>query len=170
MKKNIIKIIILILAITSIFVYTKNKEEISVQTKTPIIISVNDTKVFSQEKKIVPESILYKRVVVSTSTSGEKIVDKNLPSIVLVVDGATSTISFLENSTLYDLLLLAKNNGQINFSGKEYPALGFFVTDIGGLRNGGGKNLIYYINGKEAQVGVSSYAPKQGDIISWKLE
>jgi len=30
--------------------------------------------------------------------------------------------------------------------------------------------LLYYINGKEASVGVSTYKPKNGDIIEWKLK
>ena len=75
-----------------------------------------------------------------------------------------------QGSSLYDALVLAQQNKQIIFSGTSYPSLGFFVTDIGVLHSGNGKNLLYYINGKEAQVGISSYQPKDGDTISWKLE
>ena len=74
------------------------------------------------------------------------------------------------NTILYDALVQAKANGKINFSGRNYPGLGFFVTDIGTLHAGGGKNSIYYINGVEATVGISSYMLRNGDIIKWKLE
>lgn len=72
--------------------------------------------------------------------------------------------------SLYNALTLAKENNQIKFSGKMYPSLGFFVTDIGTLHSGSGKNLLYYINGEEATVGVSAYALKDGDIVEWKLK
>ena len=62
------------------------------------------------------------------------------------------------------------SEGKITFEGKEYPALGFFVTEINGLKSGGGKNLMYYINGTEASLGVSSYIIKEGDSIEWKLK
>jgi hypothetical protein len=29
---------------------------------------------------------------------------------------------------------------------------------------------MYYINGKEAEIGISSYIPKNGDMIEWKLK
>ena len=79
-------------------------------------------------------------------------------------------LSFLKNASLYDVLTKAKNNNKINFNGKNYPGLGFFVTDIGTLHSGSGKDLLYYINDKEASVGVSSYILKDGDVIEWKLE
>ena len=87
-----------------------------------------------------------------------------------ISDSIISPVEFTSNTILYDALVREKNEGRINFSGKNYPGLGFFVTDIGSLHAGMGKNLIYYINGKEATVGVSSYTLKDGDVIEWKLE
>lgn len=80
------------------------------------------------------------------------------------------TIHLQSNITFYDALVQTKNDGKITFSGKNYPMLGFFVTDIGSLHSGNGKNLLYYINGKQASVGVSSYTLKDGDTIEWRLE
>ncbi len=79
-------------------------------------------------------------------------------------------ISFSENQTLYDVMKVLESEQKISFEGKEYPALGFFVTSIGGLENGDGKYLFYYINGVEASTGVSSYRLKEGDSIEWKLK
>src|SRR3989344_4658193 len=87
-----------------------------------------------------------------------------------ISDSLIVPVEFTPSTFLYDALLQEKNKGKIDFSGKNYPGLGFFVTDIGTLHSGKGKNLIYYINSKEATVGVSSYALKDGDVIEWKLE
>jgi hypothetical protein len=75
-----------------------------------------------------------------------------------------------KNISLYEALVIAKKKGEINFSGKTYTGLGFFVTEIDSLRNGDGKYLFYYINGKEAPVGVSNYYPQNGDEVLWKLK
>ena len=79
-------------------------------------------------------------------------------------------LSFAPETFFYDALMEASNAGNLTFEGKNYPGLGFFITDIGPLHSGNGKYLLYYINGKEATVGVSAYKLKNGDIIEWKLE
>ena len=67
-------------------------------------------------------------------------------------------------------MFLAREAGTLSFAGKNYPILGFFVTDIGDLHATGGENLFYYINGEEALVGVSTLSLKDGDVIEWKLK
>ena len=91
-------------------------------------------------------------------------------SVTIITDDTILRLISHRGQSLYDMLTLAKENNQIKFSGKMYPGLGFFVTDIGTLHSGDGKNLLYYINGKEATVGVSAYALQDGDIVEWKLE
>ena len=91
-------------------------------------------------------------------------------SITIVIDNATVDLSFPQGLTLYEVLNEAKSEGKIDFQGREYPGLGFFVTNIGSLYKSGSKNPMYDINGIEAQVGISSYLPQNGDIISWKLK
>lgn len=88
----------------------------------------------------------------------------------VTVSAGDIKINLEPNQTFYNALIQAKDAGKIDFSGKNYIGLGFFVTDMGTLHAGSGKNLLYYINGKEAQVGVSLYTLKDGDIIEWKLE
>ena len=60
--------------------------------------------------------------------------------------------------------------GNFSFKTKEYPGLGYFVEEINGVGGGQGKYWIYYVNGKEASVGIKDYVVKEGDIISWKHE
>ena len=91
-------------------------------------------------------------------------------SISMAVGDKIIPLFIRAGTSLYDAVSSARDNGQIVFSGKSYPMLGFFVNDIGSLHNGNGKYLFYYINGKEASVGVSSYIPKDGDVVEWKLK
>lgn len=118
--------------------------------------------IFSQEQKndLTPKS--------ANATTRE--ITTNNILIDIIAEDITSRIALSSGQSLYDALVLAKENKQIVFSGKNYPALGFFVTNIGSLHSGNGKNLIYYINGQEASVGVSSYFPQNGDVVEWKLK
>ncbi len=105
---------------------------------------------------------LSKDIAVNTS--------KGNSSIFLIINGVEMRIPLIEGETLYDLLKLAKKNGDINFNGKDYQGLGFFVTDIGDLHQKDGKYLMYYVNQKETSTGISNYVPKNNDLIEWKLK
>ncbi len=48
--------------------------------------------------------------------------------------------------------------------------MGEFITSINGVKNSNTQSWIYYVNGVEAQVGVSNYKINTGDIVSWKYE
>lgn len=93
------------------------------------------------------------------------------PNSLTLITGATKTnLFFTEDQTLYEILNSKENAGKINFKGKDYTGIGFFVTDIGELHSGDGKDLLYYVNGIEASSGISVYKPKVGDVVEWKLE
>lgn len=72
--------------------------------------------------------------------------------------------------SVYDFMDKLRAEGKINFMEKNYTGMGKFITSINGIENSGGQNWIYYVNNKEAQVGVSNYKIKVGDIVSWKYE
>lgn len=92
-------------------------------------------------------------------------------SIVMIIDSARFQTTIKPGSSVYDLMNLLKTENKINFSGKNYAELGFFVEEINGIKNNpAGKNWIYYINGRPAQVGVSNYLIKNNDLIEWKYE
>lgn len=151
--KHFIALVILILfliLILSIYRTGKTTETVNPNSSiTPIVETVKNTKTVTPS----PET--------KTQT-------KNIETV--AVSAGDKKIYLQPNITFYDALVKAKNENEITFSGKNYPGLGFFVTEIGTLRAGSGKNLLYYINGKEATVGVSSYTLKDGDVIEWKLE
>jgi len=115
----------------------------------------------------VPEA---EEVIKETKPTPKPLSAQNTEKVTVIFGEEKITLSTPANTTFYDALMKAKNSGAITFSGKNYPSLGFFLTDIGALHSGDGKDLLYYINGKEATVGVSSYILKNGDILEWKLE
>ena len=106
-----------------------------------------------------------------TQTPKNKIVEKkNDINVNFKISTENFSLSVPENSSVLEALVLAQQEKLTTFSGKEYPALGFFVSDSGSLHSGDSNYLIYYINEQEASVGVSSYELKDGDTIEWKLE
>ncbi len=87
-----------------------------------------------------------------------------------IIEGKTISLKFTAGDTLLDSLTIAKNEGILFFRGKEFSGLGTMVEEINGKKAENGYSWIYYINGKEATVGVSSYILKEGDVIEWKYE
>ncbi|KKR70662.1 MAG: hypothetical protein UU13_C0002G0007 [Candidatus Nomurabacteria bacterium GW2011_GWB1_40_7] len=74
------------------------------------------------------------------------------------------------SETVYDFMDKLRDEGKINFTEKTYAGMGKFIVSINGVKSNGAENWIYYVNGKEAQVGVSNYKIKAGDLVSWKYE
>ena len=74
------------------------------------------------------------------------------------------------DETVYDMMDNLKQAGKINFKEKIYLGMGKFIEEINGIKANEGKYWIYYVNGKKAQVGVSNYKLKSGDVVSWKYE
>lgn len=72
--------------------------------------------------------------------------------------------------TVYDFMDKLRSEGKMNFTEKEYTGMGKFIESINGIQNSSSQFWIYYVNGQEAQVGVSNYKINTGDILSWKYE
>lgn len=52
----------------------------------------------------------------------------------------------------------------------KHYSFGYFVTSINGVAGNGPKYWTFYVNGKEASVGASSYITKNTDKITWMLQ
>ena len=78
--------------------------------------------------------------------------------------------SITEQISVYDFMQKLQAEGKINFKDKNYSGMGKFVEEINGLKSSQNKYWIYYINGKEANVGISNYKINPGDVVSWKLK
>lgn len=90
---------------------------------------------------------------------------------VMIINDNKYEAEIKAGSSVYDLMNLLKNQNKIDFSGKNYSGLGFFIEEINGLKNNlGRKNWVYYINDKPAPVGISNYLINNNDIIKWKYE
>jgi hypothetical protein len=106
-------------------------------------------------------SVSEKQPAISASASSE----------LFRLTAGTAALSLpVTGGSLLSILTDVQKRGEITFSGKEYTGLGFFVTELGSLKEGDGKHLMYSINGKEASVGVSNYIPKTGDTVLWELK
>jgi hypothetical protein len=77
-----------------------------------------------------------------------------------------------KGSNVFDVMVQIKTENKDNFDFKysEYPYLGIFINEINGVVGSPGAYWIYYVNDKEASVGISNYIINDGDIINWKQE
>lgn len=90
---------------------------------------------------------------------------------VMLIDGVEYRTTMEVGSSVYDLMNELKEQGKIDFKSSDYSGMGFFITEINGVKNDpAGKNWLYYVNGQPAQVGVSYYKFKNNDTIEWKYE
>jgi hypothetical protein len=88
----------------------------------------------------------------------------------LEINGVRYEGKVKEKESIYDFMDRLRKEGKINFKDKNYMVLGSFVEEINGIRGNGEKNWIYYVNGKEAEIGISKYEIGPGDVVTWKYE
>ena len=89
---------------------------------------------------------------------------------VLEINGERYDDEITGQISVYDFMDKLRNEGKINFTEKNYAGMGKFIIAINGVKGNGEQNWIYYVNGKEAQVGISNYKINPGDVVSWKYE
>lgn len=89
-------------------------------------------------------------------------------SLTLVVGETRHTFAAPENMTLYDSMSLLASTTSFTFTSKEFSGLGYRIESINGKVNADGTYWTLYINGEYANVGASTYVPKDNDVIEWK--
>lgn len=101
----------------------------------------------------------------------ENYLPQEVSTFVLIFDfdnGAitSSTLSYETDQSLFEAL--KKTSLQIKT--ENYPLLGAIVKNINGFENNtDGKYWQYWINGRYAEIGISSYIVKPSDLIEWKF-
>ena len=72
-----------------------------------------------------------------------------------------------ENKTAFDVLLAAQSHPCYNFSYTEIPIYGAFITSICGVNINSTTHTywMFYVNGKEESLGISSYLVKPNDVV-----
>lgn len=88
----------------------------------------------------------------------------------LEINGVSYEDEVTGQISVYDFMSKLRSEGKINFTEKNYAGMGELIVAINGVEGNGNQNWIYYVNGKEAQIGVSNYKINGGDIVSWKYE
>jgi len=92
-------------------------------------------------------------------------------TVKMLIDGAEYQAAVKPDSSVYDLMSSLKEQGLIDFQDHDYAGLGFFIEEINGVKNDpAGANWFYYVDGKLAPVGASSYKLKNNDLVEWKYE
>ena len=165
MKKKLRLIVLIIYLLTTfvllLLVFKKNLINTSED-------SVVDQPIATLDSFITQTQATEKTVKINQEISQEKVVNKI--SATVIVDKFKFQTSFEPGLSLYDVLLMEKNNKRLNFSGKEFSDMGFFVTSIGDLKEQDNKHLIYFVNGQSPTVGISNYVLKDQDVVEWKLK
>lgn len=148
-SKKIILIVLFSLSLFGLFVYF---------SKTIYKNSSPHTKISGEENRPPPNI---------PRISGE---EKSRGQAILEINGNSYQYEIAEKTSVYDFMNKLRAERKINFTEKNYTGMGKFIVSINGVKGDRNKNWIYYVNGKEANVGVSNYKIKSGDIISWKYE
>ena len=143
------------------------------------IIKTDDIK--TEKKEIIIENkiaIVDELVESQVSTQiaalplSEREVIANTIKVSLIVFDKNYELEIKENSSVFEVMkkLQDLKENEFSFKYKEYPGMGVFVYEINGMKGKRGAYWIYYVNDKEASVGVSSYTLSEGDSILWKQE
>lgn len=88
----------------------------------------------------------------------------------LSVGDSIYTAKIAEGSTAYDAMARFASTTAFNFKAKYYSGLGYFIEEIGGVKNSDGAYWTLYINGVYSTVGASTYILKDKDSLTWKFE
>jgi len=101
----------------------------------------------------------------------ESPVNENTKNVLITLNvfDKSYSIKTEEGVNVYDAMKSISDES-FSFKATEHSGLGYFVEEINGVKGTPGKYWIYYVNGKEASVGISNYILKNGDIINWKQE
>ena len=132
-----------------------------------------DIKEIEEIKGIVEEEKTKIESDVESEEDGEVVVEDQ-PAVEMLVGDREYKVGVREGQTVYEVMqtLTAMSVQPFLFFAEEYPGLGFFVTEINGVKNNPqtGEYWIYYVDGQSAKIGVSNYILKGGEKIEWKYE
>jgi len=156
-KKNIIVILILLIIVVLLFLNINNKKEGNIKTEFKS----------SGEELFVPKNKTEDKL--KSLVKKDVSIYKNVVSVTLNVFNKNYLINIEEGANIYDAMK-SISDSSFSFKVKEYSGLGYFVEEINGIKGSPGKYWIFYVNGKEASVGILNFILKDGDIIRWSQE
>ena len=101
---------------------------------------------------------------------GEEQGGGQITKAVLEINGVSYEDNISGKISVYDFMSKLRDEGKITFTDKNYIGMGEFIVSINGIENNSDMSWIYYVNNKEASVGISNYKINGGDVVSWKYE
>ena len=105
----------------------------------------------------------------SVSPPPETPQEKTAEQAFLEINGKRINTIIADNTDIYSFMKKLQEENKITFTDETYSGMGKFIKEINGIKNGE-KNWIYYVNSKKANIGISNYKIKPGDVVSWKYE
>lgn len=169
MKKKIRVIILIVYVLIAgalIFLSIKNDNKI-VETSNPNK-KVLENKVLENHDITNSNQVINSKQEIKSAVIKQPVVAK-ISSTIIVGDLKLEE-SFEAGKSVYDILKMEKEKGKLNLVSKEFSGMGFFVSEIGSLKENKNKHLIYFVNGKSPSVGISAYILKDKDVVSWELK
>lgn len=107
-------------------------------------------------------------------------VSSALPPTQRIAVSDTAAAQVAKPQTVYDIPILSEGTvldamrahtaSGFSFSGREFAGLGFFVEEIGGLRNADGFYWTLFLNGAPAEEGASSARVTPADHVEWRYQ
>lgn len=77
------------------------------------------------------------------------------------------TIPVIHTGTVYEAMTSFASSSTFSFTGKVHPELGFFIEEIGGVKNDNGTYWTLYINDMYSEKGASNTIVGPGDKVQW---
>ena len=88
-----------------------------------------------------------------------------------VVQKQRYTIPVLSETTVFRAMeAYAETNAEFTFSVREFSGLGFFIEEIGGLKNRDGFYWTLFINNTLSEKGASTVNANPGDVVEWRYQ
>ncbi len=75
-----------------------------------------------------------------------------------------------QKTSVYDFMKKLMEEKEVTFTEKNYSGIGKFIISLNGVSGDKDHAWIYYVNGNEASLGVSTQIINPGDVVSWKYE
>ncbi len=155
MKNYLAPILVVLLALSGL-VFAMREEP--VPPTPPSVVVATSSPVASATSSAIVTRALAPAPVVAGATASIKINNQSYP------------IALTEALTGLEAMQSLAAAGTLQFTGRDYPGLGFFVDSIDGIANEGGMYWVFYVNAKSATTGIASVGLSPGDTIEWKYE
>lgn len=106
----------------------------------------------------------------TTNASPNKAATQATSTAAFTIGERSYTVAVRPGETVMDAMRALQSSGNLAFTGKDYPGMGFFVESINGKKNSNTLYWMLYVNGKSSDAGASQTTIHSGDVIEWRYE